>query len=87
VRKFVRLAAVLAMTVGSVGHALADQPGADWMPAEQVKEKLMAAGYTNITEFEADDGHWEGEGMRNGVRMQFHADPKTGEIISEKPDD
>ena len=57
------------------------------MPAEQVKEKLMAVGYTNITEFEADDGHWEGEGMKNGVKMQFHADPKTGEIVSEKPDD
>ncbi|MBO1019968.1 MULTISPECIES: PepSY domain-containing protein [unclassified Methylobacterium] len=76
----------LLLTAGSTGIALADKPGADWMPAEQVKQKLMAAGYTDITEFEADDGHWEGEGMKNGVKMEFHADPKTGAIISEKPD-
>lgn len=66
--------------------AWADQPGADWMPAAQVKEKLMGMGYTSITSFEADDGHWEGEGMKNGKKMQFHADPKTGAIMSEKPD-
>jgi len=57
------------------------------MPADQVKQKLMAAGYTSITEFEADDGHWEGEGVKNGKKMQFHADPKTGAIMSEKPND
>lgn len=67
--------------------AYADQPGADWMPADQVKQKLMAGGYSSITEFEADDGHWEGEGVKNGKKMQFHADPKTGAIMSEKPND
>jgi hypothetical protein len=65
----------------------ADQPGPDWMPAEQVKQKLMSMGYSSITELEADDGHWEGEGIKNGEKMEFHADPKTGAIISEKPDD
>ena len=39
----------------------------------------------SITAFEADDGHWEGEGVKNGKKMQFHADPKTGVILSEKP--
>jgi hypothetical protein len=76
----------LALGTGPASLALADMPGADWMPADQVKQKLMAAGYTSITAFEADDGHWEGEGMKNGVRMPFHADPKTGAILTEKPD-
>ncbi|QND72691.1 PepSY domain-containing protein [Tardiphaga robiniae] len=35
---------------------------------------------------EADDGLWEGEGIKNGRRMDFHADPKTGVIVSEKLD-
>lgn len=83
--KFRLLAATFALVAGSSGYAYADKPGADWMPAELVKQKLMATGYSNITEFEADDGHWEGEGIKNGKKMQFHADPKTGEIISEKP--
>ncbi len=76
----------LALSAAAVGLSRADTPGADWMPADRVKQKLMAAGYTSITEFEADDGHWEGEGVKNGVKMQFHADPKTGAILSEKPD-
>jgi hypothetical protein len=84
--RFATLVLALALSAGAVGPSRADTPGADWMPADQVKQKLMAAGYTSITEFEADDGHWEGEGVKNGVKMQFHADPKTGAILSEKPD-
>ena len=54
----------LAVALGFAGQAFAksDKPSADWMPAEQVKQKLMDAGYSSITELEADDGHWEGEG-------------------------
>lgn len=86
-RTVATLALVLAMAAASDSYALADTPGTDWMPAEQVKQKLMAAGYTAITEFEADDGHWEGAGIKNGQKMEFHADPRTGAIISEKTDD
>lgn len=79
------LTGVVAMLLlGAVAYA--DQPGADWIPADQVKQKLIAAGYTGISKFEADDGHWDGEGMKDGKRMQFHVDPKTGAILSEKPD-
>lgn len=84
-RHLLPLVALLALS--GQAPARADQPGADWMPAEQVKQKLASEGYSAITEFEADDGHWEGEGTKNGRKMQFHADPKTGAILSEKPDD
>lgn len=87
--KFRTLATVaLMLTVGLAGPAMAkkDKPGSDWIPAEQVKQKLMDAGYSSITELEADDGHWEGEGLKNGVKMEFHVDPKTGAITKEKPD-
>jgi hypothetical protein len=84
--RFVPVTLAVALACATASAAFADQPGADWMPADQVKQKLMAAGYTSITEFEADDGHWEGEGVKNGMKMQFHADPKTGAILSEKPD-
>lgn len=86
-RTIATLALAFAMAAASESYALAGTPGVDWMPAEQVKQKLMAAGYTSITEFEADDGRWEGEGIKNGQKMEFHADPRTGAIISEKPDD
>jgi hypothetical protein len=63
--------------------ALAGQPEPDWMPVEQVKQKLMSSGYTSIIKIEAEDGHWDGEGMKNSNIMQFDLDPKTGDILGE----
>ena len=57
------------------------------MPIQQVIEKALKSGYTQITKVEADDGRWEGEGIKNGQKMDFHADPKTGVITSEELDD
>ncbi|WP_345946453.1 PepSY domain-containing protein [Bradyrhizobium sp. 176] len=54
---------------------------------EQVQAKLMQSGYSQVTKLEADDGHWEGEGIKGGKKMEFHADPRTGQITSEKQDD
>ena len=76
-----------ALSASSLNLAKADQPGPDWMPAEQVKQKVLQSGYTEVTKLEADDGQWEGEGIKNGQKMDFHADSKTGVITSEKVDD
>lgn len=80
---------VLAATLSAMGPGLAkaDQPGPDWMSAQEVIEKALRSGYTEVTKLEADDGRWEGEGIKNGQKMEFHADPKTGAITSEKLDD
>jgi len=76
-----------ALSASSLNLAKADQPGPDWMPAEQVKQKVLQSGYTEVTKLEADDGQWEGEGVKNGQKMDFHADSKTGAITHEEPDD
>ena len=82
-----RIAAVAFVAIlASLSTAKADQPGPDWMPAEQVIEKVLKSGYTQVTQLEADDGRWEGEGIKNGQKMDFHADPKTGVITFEKLD-
>jgi hypothetical protein len=57
------------------------------MPALHVIDKVLNSGYTHVTKLEADDGGWEGEGFKKGQKMEFHADPKTGVITSEKLDD
>jgi hypothetical protein len=75
-----------ALSIGSLNLAMADQPGPDWMPAQQVIENVLKSGYTQVTQLEADDGRWEGEGIKNGQKMDFHADPKTGVITFEKLD-
>lgn len=64
--------------------ARADQPGADWLSQEQVTQKLTGMGYSYVSGLEADDGHWEGYAVHNGKIVEFHANPKTGEIMSEK---
>ena len=77
----IRLASMVCAAAFLAGGSLtakADQPGSDWMPAEQVKEKVMQSGYTQVTKLKADDGRWEGEGVKDGRKMDFHADPKTG---------
>ena len=85
--KFATIAFAAMLWVVPFNLANADQPGPDWMPAEQVKAKAMQSGYTQVTKLKADDGQWEGEGIKDGARMEFKADPKTGAITSEKPDD
>jgi hypothetical protein len=76
-----------ALSASSLNLAKADQLGAGWMPAELVKQMILQSGYTEITKLKADGGEWEGEGVKNGKKMEFRADPKTGAIIEEEPDD
>jgi hypothetical protein len=77
----------LVLTAAAAGYAYADQPGADWMSADQIKQKLMESGYSSVTKIEADDGHWEGEGVKNGQKREFHVDPHSGAITKDGPDD
>ncbi|UPJ44137.1 PepSY domain-containing protein [Bradyrhizobium sp. 40] len=80
-------AAALASILLAPPFAYAHQPGPDWMPMEQVMAKVKQSGYSQVTKLEADDGRWEGEGIKDGKKMDFHADPRTGQITSEKQDD
>ena len=68
------------------GSAYADRPGADWISAATVIEKVTAKGYSNIGKVEADDGHWEVKATLNGVRYELDVDPRTGEIIKSERD-
>ena len=77
-------AALVALATTSFAHA--DQPGADWIKADQVIQKLTAKGYANFSKVEADDGHWELEADLKGVRYDLHVDPKTGEVTKSEPD-
>jgi hypothetical protein len=86
-KKLASVAFAVALSAGSLNLARADQPGPDWMPAQQVIEQVLKSGYTQVTKLEADDGRWEGEGIKNGQKMAFQADPKTGVITTENLDE
>ncbi len=70
-------AALALLMTGSL--ALAGQPGADWMSKADLKKSMEGQGYSSIV-VGADDGHWEGEAVKEGKIVEFHADGKTGKI-------
>lgn len=83
-KKVLGFTSAMLLIGATVVPALADKPGADWITAEQAKAKLTAAGYTSVTKIEADDGHWEGKGVKNGQAHEFHVDPHTGAITKDE---
>lgn len=76
------LCAAAALLVS--GAVLADRPGDDWIPIEQAIQAAQQAGYTTISEIEADDDHWEGEGYKqDGEKYKFKIDAKTGQVVKD----
>jgi hypothetical protein len=67
--------------------ARADRAGPDWIGIDKVAAILRDAGYTRIDEIEADDGQWEGKGVKDGQRYKFHVDPHSGQITRSTPAD
>lgn len=77
---------LLAAALGALPlTAQAETPGPDWLTQAQMRQALKGAGYSEVTKLEADDGHWDGEGIKDGRRMKFDADPRTGAILGEVP--
>ncbi|TBU96879.1 PepSY domain-containing protein [Stutzerimonas kirkiae] len=65
----------------------ADTPGADWITLEEAAAKARQAGYTQLHALEADDGKWQGEGLKaDGRKYEFHIDPRSGTVIKDKLD-
>jgi uncharacterized membrane protein YkoI len=61
-------------------------PAADWKSAAEIKDKLVAAGYT-VREIEKDDGAYEVDVIdKDGTRMEFHVHPATGDVLHDYAD-
>jgi len=79
------LLAFIALLAPSL--AWAERPGDDWITMTKTEQILNAAGYKLITKIEADDGRWEGEGLKeDGLRYKFRVDPHSGEITRDQRD-
>jgi hypothetical protein len=80
--------AVAVLGLGAAAPAFADDSGKrlnvprdQWLSATQITEKLTAAGYT-VREIETDDGAYEVEMTKDGVKLDVHVHPATGEILT-----
>jgi hypothetical protein len=61
-------------------------PRDQWLSASQAIQKIEGQGY-KVREIEADDGAYEFEGTdSSGARIEGHAHPATGEVLSTRPD-
>lgn len=57
------------------------------LSAEDVKARLVAAGYSKIHDVDYDDGIWKAEGEReDGQKVEFRVDPQDGRILSVEND-
>ena len=79
--------AAVILAAALSGPAMAETPGPDWLTQEQITKKLTDAGYSHVTSLEADAGHWEGKGLKDGKLTAFKADPRTGAIVKEDLED
>ncbi|MFA7307099.1 MAG: PepSY domain-containing protein [Hyphomicrobium sp.] len=79
----------LAALLVVAGPAFADNhqnrlniPAEKWLSMSAVTEKLAAQGY-KVTKIEADDGVYEFDAVdANGVRIEGHAHPATGQVLT-----
>jgi len=56
-------------------------PRAQWLSPLEITGKLVDKGY-KVREIETDDGAYEVDMVdKNGVRMEVHVHPATGEIL------
>ena len=83
--KHLLFALSLAVIFGT--SAMADTPGKDWLTSAQVTEKLKSLGFTRVIKLEADDGHWEGDAIKDGKTFEIHVDPHSGELTKSKVKD
>ena len=84
-RYVIALAAIAGLGVSA--PVFADRPGDDWISISKALSIVEQHGYSQVSEIEADDGHWEGEGMKNGKPHEFHVDPHSGKITKDRVDE
>jgi len=80
-----KLLIVAVLASGISTPALADVPGRNWISSAKVTAMLAKRGY-RVTKIEADDGHWEGDAVRRGLKYEFHVDPRSGQVTKMKRD-
>ncbi len=85
----IALATAFVAAIGAGTAALASDddrnrlnvPAAEWKSEAEIKDKLVAGGYT-VREIETDDGAYEVKVTdKDGVQMELNVHPATGELL------
>jgi hypothetical protein len=79
------LTRIAALTGAALLFALAGQTGAadDELTADQVKAKIEAAGFTNVSDIRREGDHFDAKALKNGEKVTLEVDAQTGTITAE----
>jgi uncharacterized membrane protein YkoI len=50
---------------------------------DQVKAKIEAAGFTNVSDIRREEDHFDAKAMKDGKKVILEVDAKTGQITIE----
>lgn len=78
------LAAFAWPVAGHAADLCVVQPGDKTLSAEDARQKMAAAGYTEIVKVEMEHGCLEGKGFKAGKKIEVYVHPVTGEIVKVK---
>lgn len=76
----------LALTQPLIAAA-GEKPPMDAKPLSMITQLLEQQGYSPIVEISFDDGRWEVEAYKDGVKRELKVDPSSGDVLSDRPDD
>ena len=79
------LTRITALTGAALLFALAGQAGAadEELTVDQVKAKIEAAGFTNVSDIRREEDHFDAKAMKDGMKVTLEIDAKTGSITTE----
>ena len=79
------LTRITALAGAALLFALAGQTGAvdDELTADQVKAKIEAAGFTNVSDIRREGDHFDAKALKNGEKVTLEVDAQTGTITAE----
>ena len=79
------LTRIAALVGAALLSALAGQTGAadDELTAVQVKAKIEAAGFTNVSDIRREGDHFDAKALKNGEKVTLEVDAQTGTITAE----
>ncbi|WP_306154355.1 PepSY domain-containing protein [Roseovarius sp. MMSF_3281] len=76
------IALTLAIAAGTVAHASDDYMRIDPSKADQIETRMTEKGY-DLRKIEMDDGMYEVDAIKNGVRYEFNLDRDLAIMESE----
>ena len=79
------LTRIAALVGAALLFAHAGQTGAadDELTADQVKAKIEAAGFTNVSDIRREGDHFDAKALKNGEKVTLEVDAQTGTITAE----